>query len=967
MKKKTEDQLIKEIQTLRKRIRGLKKTRAAGKAAMESTADGILTVDRKGKILDFNEKFMRLWNIPPKTAEKGDDGDLIQFVLDQLEDPGSFMDRIRELYEDQEAESLDEILFKDGRVFERYSLPLHIDGKPTGRVWSFRDVTRHTKIDEALQRSEEKYRSILEGMEEGYYEVDLKGNYTFVNDAVCRHQGRSRDEMIGMNNRDHTSPEVAKKIYRIYHEVYQTGIPAHIVDYEVIRKDGTPIILEISISLLRNASGKPIGFSGISRDVTEKKMAEKSLRESEERYRTILESIEDGYGETDERGRLVFYNNALTRMYRCTGEELLQMDYRATMDEDTAKLLREIYTKVYSTGEPSGIFHYKVKRKDGSSMYLESSITAIRNSEGRITGFRGVVRDITGRMRNEEALRRSEERYRTILESIEDGYYEVDLAGNLIFFNDALCRMYGYARDELTGINNRKYMNPETGENTYRIFNEVYRTGEPNRMFDWEFIKKDGSKIFVEVSASLVKDAYGKPSGFRGIVRDITARKMTEERLRYLANYDSLTGLLNRALFRDRLSHAAERARRQKGVVVVLFIDLDRFKSVNDTLGHEFGDKLLQAAARRIKGCLRDSDTIARLGGDEFIIMLEDIAYPERAVIVAKKILQSFVRPILVSEREIYTSASIGITSYPGDASDIDALLRNADSAMYLAKERGRNNYQFFTPEMNARAQERLLLESSLRRALEREEFILYYQPQVDIMTGGLTGFEVLLRWQHPDLGLLTPDKFIPIAEETGMIISMDEWVIKSACIQWCQWRDMGLPPVDMAVNISILQFRQKDLHRTLARIVGDTGMEPRHLELELTETDLMTNPDRSRETLMKLKESGIRCAIDDFGTGYSSLNYLKRFPIDTLKIDRSFIKDITTDPDDAAIVQAIISLGNTLRKDVVAEGVETMEQSDFLKSLNCHKAQGFLFSRPVPADSAVEWLKGKGGPGLTI
>lgn len=557
-----------------------------------------------------------------------------------------------------------------------------------------------------------------------------------------------------------------------------------------------------------------------------------------------------------------------------------------------------------------------------------------------------------------EALRQSEERYRTILESIEDGYYEVDLAGNLTFFNDSLCKIYGYSRDELMGMNNRDYMSPETSKKTFEIFNKVYRTGEPNRIFDWEFIKKDKSIVNVEISVSLMKDAAGERIGFRGIVRDVSERKRNEERIRYLANYDSLTGLLNRALFRDRLSHAMERARRQDANVAVLFIDLDRFKSVNDTLGHSVGDELLRETARRITGCLRESDTVARLGGDEFVVMLEDVRVPERVDTVAKRILKALARPAIVAGKEVFSSASIGITVYPCDAFDVDGLLRNADAAMYLAKDRGRNNYQFFTSEMNARARERALLESGLRRALEKEEFVLFYQPQVDMRTGGLTGFEALLRWRHPELGVITPDRFIPIAEESGMIVPIGEWVLRAACEQWRRWRDAGFPAVDMSVNVSVVQFRHAGLPDILQSILNDTGMEPRYLELELTETALMTNPELCWNRLMKMKTSGVRFAIDDFGTGYSSLANLRRFPIDTLKIDRSFVKDLTSDSEDAAIVKVIIGLGHTLRMKVVAEGVETVEQRDFLLQHGCHDAQGYLFSWPLPAEAAAEWLK---------
>jgi diguanylate cyclase (GGDEF)-like protein/PAS domain S-box-containing protein len=407
------------------------------------------------------------------------------------------------------------------------------DGTAIGFIETGVDISKRKQVEDALRESELKYRTILETMEEGYYEVDLAGNYTFFNETTCKHQGRSRDELMGMNYREYASPEAAKRIYAIFNKIYRTGIPATIVDYEVIRKDGSKKLVEISVSLSRNASGEPIGFRGISRDRTEQKKAEEILRQSEEKYRTILENMEEGYYEVDLAGNLIFFNDSLCRIVGYPRDEMMGMNNREYMDKEASKKVYKIFNTVFRTGKSATIHDWQIIRKDGfKRVDVEASVSLMRDAGGNPRGFRGVVRDVTVHKQAEEALLQSEEKYRTILENIGDGYYEVDLVGNLIFFNDSLCRIVGYPRDELMGMNNREYMSPETAKRTYQLFNEVYKRGEPTKIFDWEFIKIDGSTINVEISISLMRDSKGEPVGFRGILRDITVRKQAEEALR---------------------------------------------------------------------------------------------------------------------------------------------------------------------------------------------------------------------------------------------------------------------------------------------------------------------------------------------------------------------------------------------------------------------------------------------------
>ena len=431
---------------------------------------------------------------------------------------------------------------------------------------------------------------------------------------------------------------------------------------------------------------------------------------------------------------------------------------------------------------------------------------------------------------------------------------------------------------------------------------------------------------------------------------DLEDRKRVELSIRHMAHHDALTGLPNRTLFRDRLTHAMAQADRYHQILAVLFLDLDRFKAINDTLGHNVGDQLLKMAAERLRSCVRDCDTVARLGGDEFTIIVDDIVEVQDAAVVAQKILDTLSQPFNLHNHEVFISVSIGLTLYPNDDENADNLLRNADSAMYRAKEYGRNNYQFYVADMNVKARARLMLESQLRRALDRDEFTLYYQPRVDLFSGKVIGAEALLRWRHPDMGLVPPVQFIPILEETGMIIPVGDWVLQQASQQNRAWQDQGLTPIRMAVNLSVRQFIQKDLAGTILKIIERAGLAPKYLELEITEDLFLEQNQTNIITLTKLRNSGIHISIDDFGTGYSSLSYLKRLPIDTLKIDQSFLRDIENDPDNKAITSAIIAMASSLHLNVLAEGVETEEQLTFLRAQGCNEIQGYSFSKPLTA-----------------
>ncbi|GAB4257434.1 MAG: hypothetical protein Kow0065_06680 [Methylomicrobium sp.] len=543
----------------------------------------------------------------------------------------------------------------------------------------------------------------------------------------------------------------------------------------------------------------------------------------------------------------------------------------------------------------------------------------------------------------------------TVFESTLEGILITDAKTNIISVNEAFCAITGYDRDEIIGRTPSMF---ESEHHSHAFFRQLWDI--LNKTGQWRgeiWNRRKSGEVFpawVNISAvtNTVDDKVGH---YVAVFTEITELKLSEQRLNYLAHHDPLTGLPNRLLFHDRLEQAVLQAQRTKRFIAVMFLDLDRFKLINDTLGHPIGDELLVAVAERLRRCARETDTIARLGGDEFAVILSNMSDEQDVEHVAEKIIQTLSSVFCVGGHEVFVTTSIGITLYPGLNHDRGKLLESADVAMYHAKKHGRNNYQFYTADMNAAAYERLRLETNLRRALEREEFRLYYQPQIDVQSGSVTGVEALIRWQSPELGLVSPAEFIPLLEETGLIVQVGEWVIETACRQMKDWLNAGYPPMTMAVNLSARQFHQFDLVDKIESILKGFNLPPELLELELTESVVMDCVDDAIDILTKLKQMGVKVAIDDFGTGVSSLGYLKHFPIDTLKISHDFVLNLPRDSVDASIASAVINLARNMQLSSVAEGVENSEQMDFLRSQDCERLQGYLFSRPVPAEKMLE------------
>jgi len=596
--------------------------------------------------------------------------------------------------------------------------------------------------------------------------------------------------------------------------------------------------------------------------------------------------------------------------------------------------------------------------KSGKHIFVEGHASHLINEEDETLGGIVIIRDVTERKRFEEEERLTLSLLNAALESTTDGILVVDNNGKITSFNQKFVEMWNIPTSILASKDDSKALSHvldqlKDPDVFLKKVRELYSLPEIESQDFLHF--KDG-RLFERYSKpqKVGQKIVGRVWSFR----DITQRKNDEERLNYLASFDSLTGLPNRTLFYDRLSQVTSRAARTHNAVAVLFLDLDRFKNINDTFGHNFGDLLLKSVAVRLKNCIREGDTVARLGGDEFIVILDAMASPDLTYLVADKILTALSKPFSLQEREIFITASIGIAVYPDDGENYETLVRNADIAMYRAKEEGKNNYQIYSPTLNAKISERLRLENGLRHAVERGEFILFYQPKIDLVSGKIIGAEALIRWQQPkSKKMILPGKFIPLAEEVGLILPIGEWVLKTACAQNMAWQTAGLPPLDVAVNLSAIQFQQKDLSNIIASTLKQTGLDPKYLELEITESIIMKSADSAEMTLRDLNAIGVEISIDDFGSGYSSLGYLQRFPVTKLKIDRTFVRDVSTNPDDKRLVEVIITLAHSLNLKIVAEGVETEEQLQYLRSVGCDQVQGHVFSKPLPAEEMTRYL----------
>ncbi len=682
------------------------------------------------------------------------------------------------------------------------------------------------------------------------------------------------------------------------------------------------------------------------------------LQRSEERYRLVADATQDGLWDWDVATGKVEYGAAWERLLGYAAEEVEPVysfwESRIHPD-DCAAALRAIQSHFQGNSRAISIEH-RLRTKGGDwKWFLGRGQVVERTPEGKPLRAVGTISDISERKQADEQLQLSA----TVFDNVAEGIMITDAHANILSVNRAFSEITDHPSGDVIGHNPHFLSSGHHDAEFYRaLWASLNSTGQWQGEI-WDR-RKNGKLYLKWLSIKAVKDAKGDLAHYVGIFSDITALKENEARILHLAHHDALTGLPNRYLLQDRLNRALASAERDKSQVAMLFLDLDRFKIINDSLGHAVGDQLLKMVAERLEKCVRLSDTVSRLGGDEFLVILPQLRESETVARIAQKILDSLLQPFDIAGHAITSTFSIGISFYPNDGNDFATLLQMADTALGNAKASGRNTYQFFTQNMNVHALDRLNMENCLRNALERNELSLHYQPQVDLRSGLVIGAEALLRWNSAELGSVSPVQFIPIAEDSGLIFSIGKWVLQQACRQMRAWLDAGYPEIVVAVNISSTQFRRGDLVATVAEAIQLSGINPGSIELELTESVLMQDSDLVMNTLAKLKAVGVMLSIDDFGTGYSSLSYLKRFSVDKLKIDQSFVRDLAVDKDDSAIVLAVIQLGRSLKLKTIAEGVETEEQLAFLRDRGCHEAQGYLISRPVPAQEFVSFLENR-------
>jgi len=804
------------------------------------------------------------------------------------------------------------------------------------------------QLFEDIGQREERFRTIVTQVPGAVFRYRPDGAIDFVSDAIEDIAGYTAAQLMRGTTHawvDLICPEERRMHRHAVREAVGEMRP-YALEYRIVDASGT----ERWVAENGQPQAGPDGLlwvDGIIADISQRKHHEMRIEALLTEQSAILDNVMFGVMFVRRR-RIVSVNR------RC--EELFGYDHGGMTGSSTAIVFPSRYEfeaageRQYPAMSAGGDFseerHYR--RRDGSRFWALVSgcaLDPLHPAEGSIW----VYADITARKEAEEKLRLSA----TVLEHIADAVMVVDIEGVIVAVNPAFTQITGYAEADALGKHSSLTRSERHDPAFYQAMQDELIASGFWRGELWR--RRKNGEIYLEwLTLSAVRDTNALTTHYVGVSRDITEVKQAQEKLDHLAHHDPLTALPNRLLFHDRLQHALLRTARSAEQLAILFIDLDRFKNVNDTLGHHIGDELLQQVAAQLAARLREGDTLARLGGDEFIVLLENVDGQYGATQVAEKLVGMFEQPFLVASHELFVTCSVGVSLYPDDAQDLNMLIRNADVAMYQAKARGRNGYRFYAPSMTGEGIEKLRLETFLRRSIEKNEIFLNYQPQVEIDTGRLIGVEALVRWNHPELGLVAPARFIPLAEDSGYINQLGKWVLDEACRQMMRWQAQGLHVPKMAVNLSVKQFERGSMAGVVADILRETGLEPQRLQLEVTESVIMNTGD-ALGYINDLHAIGVGLAIDDFGTGYSSLAYLKQLPVQTLKIDRSFIKDIARDANDEAIAIAIIELGRSMQLSVIAEGVETQEQAAFLLRHGCRLAQGYFYSRPVLAQDIVE------------
>jgi diguanylate cyclase (GGDEF)-like protein/PAS domain S-box-containing protein len=930
----------------------LKKSISLLHATLESSNEGLLVVDLQHNWQLYNSKFIELWELPEDIVAAKNDEQALAFVLQKLDDPTGFLKQVHNLYANPETRVFDKINFKNGKIIERYSIPQYIDEQVVGRVWSFRDITSRERAEIALKQEAEKSLALLHNASDGIHIVNRSGHIIEVSDRFCRMLGYSRTELLGMHVSGWDANCSAQEIDALLAEQFNNP---HRSQFQTVHrcKDGKLLEVEVSGYALE-LNGEAVLFNS-SRDITLRKLRERQLLASEHKYRMLIELAKDAIFLADvATATIIDCNLSATELLGKPKHAIIGLHQSQLHPADKELYYQHMFKRHIESGadmaEDVLVLHH-----DGHTIPVDIHASVIELNGKKV--LLGIFRNITERKLADAELRIAA----TAFES-QEGMLVTDADVRILRVNRAFSQITGYDEQEIIGLNPRILA---SGQHPPEFFQDMWHSINTSGAWNGEiWNRRKNGEIFPEhLSIAAVKNKSGVVTHYVATLMDITLTKAAAEEIRTLAFYDPLTGLPNRRLLLDRLNQALASSARHGRIGAILFLDLDHFKILNDTLGHDIGDLLLKQVAERLTSCIREGDTVARLGGDEFIILLEELSgdvlsAATQVEAISYKILTLLNQPYYFQHNEYRNGSSIGIVLFSDHQQSPEELLKQADIAMYQAKKSGRNTLRFFDPQMQDTINARVALEHELRKALRNKEFDLHYQIQVDENNKPI-GAEVLIRWLHPELGYISPVKFIPLAEETGLILSIGHWVLETACAQLHNWQQTPLlKELTLSVNVSVKQFHQAEFAAEVQEIINRYNFNPAKLKLELTESILLDGIEAIIETMQILREMGIQFSLDDFGTGYSSLQYLKKLPLDQLKIDQSFVRDIVDDLHDRSIVRTIIAMAQNLDLNVIAEGVESEAQRLLLLNKGCKSFQGYLFGRPVAIQEFERSLK---------
>jgi diguanylate cyclase (GGDEF)-like protein/PAS domain S-box-containing protein len=915
---------------------------------LELTTDTAATVGFDGRLAGANPALTRLLGAEVANRDPG--------AIVHPDDRAALGELWAELVDGRRATAQLEVRLGAGERSRWFLLSLVPDPDAKLVYIVGKDVHESRAAAARLSDAEARFRSAFEGSAIGITITGLDARFVRVNAAFARLVGRSADELTGTPVRDVSHPDEWQADRRLVDEL--VADPGTVVQREkrYVRPDGSEALALLNVSAVAGPDGVAQYLIAQQVDITQQRAAERALAESEQRFRTLAVASPAGIFSIDVAGRMLYANDRLGEMFGMDAAEADGRRWLERVDADSRAPLLQVAQTLASAG--GGRVSLDVQLAPGASArWVRVHVAVLDDGDGG--GFLGTVDDVTAEVRALEELGTREAEYRVLAEHSGDLISRHDLEGRYLYASPASEAMLGRRPEELLGLTpwEAGYIHPADSDLVRRLNAAVDGTAD-GATVAWRAVHPDGTERWLETALRAVRDAHGAPREIVAVTRDVSERKDAETKLAHQALHDALTGLPNRALFLDRLEHALRRTRRRPGRVAVLFVDLDRFKLINDSFGHAAGDRLLCDVAARMDEALRPSDTIARFGGDELVVLCEDLDGEVGARTIADRIATLFEEPFVVEDGEAFLQASVGI-AVAGASARAEDLIRDADAAMYRAKERGRARVEVFDEAMRNDARERVATESALRRAIERDELCIHVQPVVRLGDASLDSFEALVRWEHPERGLVPPGEFIPLAEETGLIVPIGNWVIREVCRTLARWdAELGAEWVRCSLNLSVRHLQQPDLVATVDAALVEHGVAPHRLILEITESAVMENGSGTVETLEALRALGVRLALDDFGTGYSSLAHLHRFPLDVLKIDRSFTAALDADHQGASIAGAIVSLAEALGLATVAEGIEDPDQRCQLEQLGCTYGQGFLFSRPLPPAAFDERLR---------